>query len=327
MSDDFKMLSAVPMMQPRRVITRSFTNQSTEYTIRITRPIGEIDEFEEEIMALEEATENDIVMVQLSSPGGSLETCDFLCRRINECAAPVFVEIGLTCASAASAMCLQADDWKIHDSSTMMVHACSYSPGYGKESDVRSSVENTARINKEWVERTYKGFLTDDELEKVLDGKDLYFYADDLRERLPAYRDFREEMEQCLNPDCTECSLEQDSIPSIDSIIETAVASGLEQGLAAVLKKYELVERPKKSSRAKNPTTERVDKKLKEDLTSAIEEKKPSTKTKKALDEAKLIKENVETSIPPLTKEEHEAIRKVSPVSDLPDERMTRKLE
>jgi ATP-dependent protease ClpP protease subunit len=252
MNDDFKMLSAVPVMQPRRVITRSFTNQSTEYTIRITRPIGEIDEFEEEIMALEEATENDIVMIQLSSPGGSLETCDFLCRRINECAAPVFVEIGLTCASAASAMCLQADDWKIHDSSTMMVHACSYSPGYGKESDVRSSVENTARINKEWVERTYKGFLTDDELEKVLDGKDLYFYADDLRERLPAYRDFRGEMEQaCDDPECSDCN--QESMPSIDSIIEDAVASGVEKAVGNLLKKYELVERPKKPSRAKKP--------------------------------------------------------------------------
>ena len=42
-------------------------------------------------------------------------------------------------------------------------------------------------------------------------------------------------------------------MPSIDSIIEDAVASGVEQGLAAVLKKYELVERPKKPSRAKKP--------------------------------------------------------------------------
>lgn len=217
MSEDFKMLSAVPMMQPRRVITRSFTNQSTEYTIRITRPIGEIDDFEEEIMALEEATPDDVVMVQLSSPGGSLETCDFLCRRIQECKAPVFVEIGLTCASAASAICLQADDWKIQDSSTMMVHACSYSPGYGKESDVRSSVENTARINKEWVERTYNGFLTEEELQKVLDGKDLYFYADDLRERLPKYREYRNDLEQGFSEcSCGECDLDNDDEPKLD---------------------------------------------------------------------------------------------------------------
>lgn len=250
MSEDFKMLSAVPMMQPRRVITRSFTNQSTEYTIRITRPIGEIDEFEEEIMALEEATENDIVMVQLSSPGGSLETCDFLCRRINECAAPVFVEIGLTCASAASAMCLQADDWKIHDSSTMMVHACSYSPGYGKESDVRSSVENTARINKEWVERTYKGFLTDDELEKVLDGKDLYFYADDLRERLPAYRDFRNEQEESC--ECGECDLNPEEPLDLKTLIKEAVQEALaERDVVKVADKPTV--KPKRPSRAKKP--------------------------------------------------------------------------
>lgn len=244
------------MMQPRRVITRSFTNQSTEYTIRITRPIGEIDEFEEEIMALEEATENDIVMVQLSSPGGSLETCDFLCRRINECAAPVFVEIGLTCASAASAMCLQADDWKIHDSSTMMVHACSYSPGYGKESDVRSSVENTARINKEWVERTYKGFLTDDELEKVLDGKDLYFYADDLRERLPAYRDFRDEQEESC--ECGECSLDGEEGEFVEGgfDLKTMIKEAVQEALAE-REQVKAVDKPavepKRPSRAKKP--------------------------------------------------------------------------
>lgn len=223
MPEDFKMVTATPMMQPRRVTVRNFTTHKTEYTLRITRPIGEIDDFEEEIMALEEATENDVVIIQLSSPGGSLETCDFLCRRINECQAPVFVEIGLTCASAASAICLQADDWKISDSSTMMVHACSYSPGYGKESDVRSSVENTARINKEWVERTYKGFLTTEELEKVLDGKDLYFYADDLRERLPAYLEFRgEQEEEC---DCGECVVEEPL--NIKELIKVAVTEAL----------------------------------------------------------------------------------------------------
>ncbi|QXH49962.1 hypothetical protein KSS94_18685 [Pseudomonas fakonensis] len=79
----------------------------------------------------------------------------------------------------------------------MMVHACSYSPGYGKESDVRASVAYTQRINREWVKRTYAGFLTDDEFEQILDnGKDLYFYADDLRERLPRYAEYREERER-----------------------------------------------------------------------------------------------------------------------------------
>jgi ATP-dependent protease ClpP protease subunit len=203
MTDDLKML---PMIQPRRVITRSFNN--TEYKIRIARPITEIDDFEEEIMALEEANDNDFVYMQISSPGGSLETCEFLCNRMKECRAPIVVEIGLCVASAASAMTLQADDWVIHDSSTMMVHACSYSPGYGKEVDVRTSVAYTERVNKEWVERTYRGFLSDQQLSMVLDGKDLYFYADDLREMLARYKEYRKENEEQCN--CGNCSVDNE---------------------------------------------------------------------------------------------------------------------
>jgi len=67
-----------------------------------------------------------------------------------------------------------------------------YSPGYGKESDVRLSVAYTERVNREWVQRTYAGFLTDEEFVAILDnGKDLYFFADDLRERLPKYAEYR----------------------------------------------------------------------------------------------------------------------------------------
>ena len=76
----------------------------------------------------------------------------------------------------------------------MLIHACSYSPGYGTESAVRASVAYTERINREWVLRTYAGFLTDEEFVQILDhGKDLYFFADDLRERLPKYAEYRAE--------------------------------------------------------------------------------------------------------------------------------------
>lgn len=181
--------------RPKNIIARQ--KVFTEYVVPITTPIGEIDEFGEEVEILAHATEDDEVYIQLSSPGGSLETCDYLCRRMDECRAKIVAEIGLTCASAASAMALHADEWVIYDSSTMMIHACSYSPGFGKESDVRVSVAYTERVNREWVERTYRGFLTDEEFVQILDnGKDLYFYADDLRERLPKYAAYRAEQEE-----------------------------------------------------------------------------------------------------------------------------------
>lgn len=175
---------------PKNILAKQ--RASTQYVIPLTGPIGEIHEYGEFVSILAHAGEEDQVYIQLSSPGGSLETCDYLCRRMDECEAHITVEIGMTCASAASAIALQADDWVIYDSSTMMVHSCSYSPGYGKESDIRSRVEYSERLNREWLERTYQGFLWEDEMIEALDyGKDLYLFADDLRERMPLLKEYR----------------------------------------------------------------------------------------------------------------------------------------
>lgn len=176
---------------PTRITTS--TRSSTQYVIPLTGPIGEIDEYHELVNILVTATEWDEIYIQLSSPGGSLETCDYLCRRMDECEAKITVEIGFTCASVASAIALQADDWVIYDSSTMMINSCSYSPGYGKESDIRGRVAFMERVNLAWVERTYEGFLLEEEFDDILDnGKDLYFFADDLRERMSFYKWHRE---------------------------------------------------------------------------------------------------------------------------------------
>lgn len=178
--------------RPKNIIAKQ--RASTQYIVPFTDPIGEIHEYGELVNILAHAGEEDQVYIQVSSPGGSLETCDYLCRRMAECEAHIIVEIGMTCASAASAIALQADDWVIYDSSTMMVHSCSYSPGYGKESDIRSRVEYTERLNREWIERTYDGFLCEDEMiAAVMYGKDLYLFADDLRERMSLLKEYRKQ--------------------------------------------------------------------------------------------------------------------------------------
>lgn len=163
-----------------------------QYVVPITNPIGEIHEYGELVHLLKSVTESDEIYIQLSSSGGSLETCDYLCRRMDDCEAKITVEIGFTCASVASALVFHADDWVIYDSSTMIINSCSYSPGYGKESDIRSRMEYTERLNREWIERTYQGFLCEDEIFEAVDcGKDLYLYADDLRERMSLFKEYR----------------------------------------------------------------------------------------------------------------------------------------
>ncbi len=235
-----EMIMPLPFNQPRRVVTRSYMN--TEYKIRIARPITDIDDFDEEIAALEEAEENSLVYMQVSSPGGSLETCDFICNRMDECRAPIIAEIGFLAASAASAIVLKADDWVVNDSSTLMIHGCSWSPGYGRESEIRTSVSHTERINREWLERTYRGFLSEEQFAKVMDGKDLYLYADDLREMLPKYKEYRDAMRQAEEE--IDMDEEGEGFNLLDEI-DSRVALGVEKALNKVLSKYDIVPKTK----------------------------------------------------------------------------------
>lgn len=181
--------------QPQRVMTRQ--QVSTEYRIRIAREITEPDDFDEEFLALASAMPDDTVVLQLVTPGGDLTTCDMICDAIRECQALTIGHIGIECASAGSAIALACDQWSITPSSTMMIHELQYRPCGGAVSSVRNNHEHIARINEEFVRRTYTGFLTEQEIEQVLDNKELYFYADDLQERLPKYAEYRQqEMEK-----------------------------------------------------------------------------------------------------------------------------------
>ena len=177
---------------PMNIITEA--RSSFRHVVPITGDIGEIYEYGEFVKILACASEGDEVYIQLSSSGGDFNTCDYLCRRMDECEAKITVEIGLTCASVASAIALHAHAWVICPSSTMMIQSCSHSTGYGKESDVRAITHFVERVNKEWIERTYLGFLSEHELNDVLNnGKDLYFYSDDLHERMPRHKKYRQE--------------------------------------------------------------------------------------------------------------------------------------
>lgn len=192
-------LGLVPFQQKLPIITHTSQQVFNDYTVVVEGEINDIADFTNLIELFAYATENDQILLQLFCPGGSMETTEYLCRRMDECEAKIVVEIGLTCASGASAMAMHADDWHIYDSSTMMIHSCSYGTGYAKESDIHGMVEYTHQMNRDFVERTYSGFLTEQEMTDVLrNGHNMYFHADELRKRMPLYAAYRAEREALL---------------------------------------------------------------------------------------------------------------------------------
>lgn len=263
MSDDFKLL---PMMQA----TNTFTTEvrGTQFTYYLTGPIEAPENYVDLCNILRTAGPQDEVIIRINSRGGFVSSERMIVNAILESQANVKGFIEYDCMSAATGVFLacSAHGWGEHIQ--FMAH-CAWWGSVGKNPDVKSQTEFGIKQMEEEIETTYAGLLSPEEISQCNDGKEFWFGAKELEERMMRFYDYHAE-QGCGDESCTDCN--QDSMPSIDSVIETAVASGVEQGLAAVLKKYELVERPKKPSRAKNPTTERVDKKLKEDLTIAIED-------------------------------------------------------
>lgn len=263
MSDDFKLL---PMMQQNKTFTTEF--RGVRYDYYLTGVIGDPEEYLDLCNILRTASQQDEVVIRFNTPGGQVRTGNMIINAINESEANVIGFIESDCGSMGTYIFLACHTWGVSEAAEFFCHTCS-SGSFGKEHETYEQAVFLRKQQHKLMWKRYSNFLTEEEIEKVISGSDVYLDANEIMERLEVYADARDS-QGCNNPECTDCN--QDSMPSIDNIITEAVASGVEQGLAAVLKKYELVERPKKPSRAKNPTTERVDKKLKEDLRIAIED-------------------------------------------------------
>lgn len=164
----------------------------SKFIVRMHNPIGPAAEYANLFNLLDSASEDDEIKLDLSSPGGSLDTCILLRRAIKDCAAPVTCRIGPTCASAAGAIALACDGWEVDDMSTMMVHTGSFAPGYGKVHDVHAASAHTLEQIRRFVRSTYNNFLTDAEIEAVLDGKEMYIGPEELEDRLGKYSEARE---------------------------------------------------------------------------------------------------------------------------------------
>lgn len=181
--------------KPNRILVREET--SREYTIRLSRSIGEADEFEDEFQVLAAAGPNDLVRILINSDGGSVATALLLCKAIRECEAHTVAYIGFMCASAATAIALACSEWEIDDNSSFMLHTATYG-AYGKAPEIAMQVKHMDKMISRFVSNTYAGFLTEAEIAEMLGGKDFWIEGEELANRLTAYASYRNALEEAL---------------------------------------------------------------------------------------------------------------------------------
>ena len=189
-NSDFDVLPLLPMSDmSNRLLRKEMT--STLYEYYLVDDIGEASDYIELCDVLRSASPNDEILIRINSGGGSLATANMVVNAIRESQAHVHGFIESTCASAATLIYLACHSYSLSEDADMMIHTSSSLYG-GKEHEQHSYVTFSRKKIHKMVRDRYAGFLTEKEIENVLNGQDYYFDSDEIAERLETYTKFQQ---------------------------------------------------------------------------------------------------------------------------------------
>ena len=225
--------------KPSQLISKTFV--SNEYNLYLHGEIShDADEYLEHFAVYHQAGPEDLIRLWIQSPGGSVSVGHQYIQHMNRCSATIVAVIGMGTASEGTAICLAADDWEVDEMSTFLVHGFSYGT-YGHEAQVYNTAAFNKKLNERSLRNTYSGFLKEEEILEALKGVDLLFDGDELMERLQSFKEYRASQPcNCGQADCpknaqlealVEIGEEEDfdDMPTLEDMISSAVASGIEQ--------------------------------------------------------------------------------------------------
>ena len=192
-------------------------NHGVHYSVNVSQVFGSPHTFDEVIHLLSVATPEDIINFNINSNGGDFYSLVALRNAIRQTEAQVYMNLLGMCASAGSALFLEnADGYKIHEDSCMMIHSMQCGTGYTDANTIATRAEHNKKINERFVRNTYKDFLTEDEIESVLNSKEIYLEDFEIRERLQKREEIRAQQQQLqAEKDVFDSMLEENPIEKL----------------------------------------------------------------------------------------------------------------
>lgn len=147
-------------------------------------PIVELSYYRNLMHYLRQMEETDELRIWIDTPGGYLDTTIALIDGIKNSEGEVVCIVSGKAHSAGGLLALAAPSLMIGENCSFMCHTASWGPGIGKHNNIVESVNyTTAQVNN-IVKKYYKNFLSDAEIEAMLNGKDFWFDAEESKKRL-----------------------------------------------------------------------------------------------------------------------------------------------
>ena len=185
-----------------------------EYEIEIDRLISKPSEWQEELTVLRIADENDVVRIYLNTEGGYDTTMKAFLSAIADCKARTVGIIVGDCSSAGGPIFLACDEQIVKPLGNLMIHTGSAGSS-GTVSNLLQYAKHAELDNNDIVAQCYKDFLTEEEMDYVIKGDELWMREEEICERLAKREEVRnqqaiEEAKETYTPEvyATQCVLD-----------------------------------------------------------------------------------------------------------------------
>ena len=159
-----------------------YVKSTDQLDVYLNTGIDEPSYYSEICYILSTLTEDETVYFHINTPGGVLDSAFQLVDAIKGCRATTIARLTGTVASAGTIIALSCDKLIVAEHTSFMIH--NYSAGaYGKGNELKARQEHIDKSTNDAFKEFYSGFLADKEIKEIINGKDIWLTADEVRMR------------------------------------------------------------------------------------------------------------------------------------------------
>lgn len=216
-------ISELVIEQPFGQKKNSYTKPSACYhEFYLSGDVGSPEEYIEWFDIIRNCGPDDVVKIHINSPGGDLYTAIQFLRVVADCPGTVVTSAEGACMSAATLIFMNADRYEVSPHSVFMFH--NYSTGmYGKGGELYDSIMHERKWSENLMREVYKEFLTENEIQAILDNKDIWMDGDEVADRIT-------KRAEKLHGETSTTTTEEDVAKAIESLCEGETRESSEAG-------------------------------------------------------------------------------------------------
>lgn len=123
------------------------------------------------------------ITLHINNGGGFEQGSSTICQALRKTKAKTVANLSGIVASAATIVTMECDDIEVAPDVMFMIHESSFDNLGGKFSDMKTFQDFYHTHTKAMTRGAYLGFLTEDELDRIHNGKELWFNAEEVLQR------------------------------------------------------------------------------------------------------------------------------------------------